>query len=208
MTLVHISLTVPAADNVPVAAVGGLRFTPTARRTIPGTPDKVVLPKPFTVQLVAGAADVTLAPTTSAWVWRVDEHLAGLPARTLYVQVPDVASVDYPDLVAVDPATLTPGPSPHPAWVASMNLVLARTPEALIVGTITRDGNGAPTSAAVAWPDGKAGTFTGTPSAAFPGALDAYTITYGSPLIRTYTQPAVTRDAAGNITNQPAITTA
>jgi hypothetical protein len=79
---------------------------------------------------------------------------------------------------------------------------LARTPEALIVGTITYT-NGAPTSAAVAWPDGTAGVFTGTPSATLPGSLDAYTITHGA---TTYTQPAVTRDTAGNITNQPAIT--
>jgi hypothetical protein len=80
---------------------------------------------------------------------------------------------------------------------------LARTPEQLIVGTITRDANGAPTSAAVIWPDGTAGVFTGTPSAAFPGSLDSYTITYGT--TRTYTQPTVTRDTDGNITNQPAI---
>lgn len=82
---------------------------------------------------------------------------------------------------------------------------LARTPEVLIVGAITYT-NGAPTSAAVAWPDGTAGVFTGTPSQAFPGSLDSYTITYGDPVTRTYTQPTVTRDTAGNITNQPAIT--
>jgi hypothetical protein len=81
-------------------------------------------------------------------------------------------------------------------------LTLARTPELLIVGTITYT-NGAPTSAAVAWPDGTTGVFTGTPSATFPGSLDAYTITYGT--TRTYTQPTVTRDGSGNITNQPAI---
>ena len=81
--------------------------------------------------------------------------------------------------------------------------LLARTPEALISGPITLT-NGAPTSAAVTWPDGTAGTFTGTPSATFPGSLDSYTITYGT--TRTYTQPTVTRDASGNITNQPAIT--
>ena len=81
---------------------------------------------------------------------------------------------------------------------------LARTPEVLITGTITRDAGGAPTSAAVVWPDGTTGTFTGTPSPTFAGALDAYTITYGT--TRTYTQPAVTRNAAGNITTQPAIT--
>lgn len=81
----------------------------------------------------------------------------------------------------------------------------ARTPEAMFTGTITLT-NGAPTSAAVVWPDGTTGVYTGTPSAAFPGSIDAYTITYGTTLV--YTQPAVTRDINGNITNQPAITEA
>ena len=81
------------------------------------------------------------------------------------------------------------------------NLQLARTPEVLFTGAITLT-DGAPTSAAVVWPDGTAGTYTGTPSGAFPGSIDAYTLTHGT---ATYTQPAVTRDAAGNITNQPAI---
>jgi len=82
-------------------------------------------------------------------------------------------------------------------------LLLARDPESLFVGTVTRDTNGAPTSAAVVWPDNVTGVYTGTPSSAFPGSIDAYTITHGT---TTYTQPAVTRDASGNITNQPAIT--
>jgi len=82
---------------------------------------------------------------------------------------------------------------------------LARTPEVLISGPITRDGDGAPISAAVIWPDGTAGTFTGTPSAVL-GALDGWSITYGDPVSRTYTQPAVTRNASGTVTNQPAIT--
>lgn len=203
MTLIKISLVTPLADGTTTAATGGLRFTPTARWTIVGTPDQVVLPKSFQVTLVAGTADVTLAPTAAGWVWRIDEHLAGSPARTIYVTVPDVASIDYPDLVPVDPATLTPAAPLAPAWVSSQNLALARTPEVLIVGTITRDVNGAPTSAAVAWPDGTTGVYTGTASVTFPGSIDAYTITYGT--TRTYTQPAVTRDAAGNITAQPAI---
>ena len=79
--------------------------------------------------------------------------------------------------------------------------LLARDPQALFTGTITYT-NGAPISAAVIWPDGVEGVYTGTPSTAFPGSIDAYTITHGA---ITYTQPPVTRDTAGNITNQPAI---
>jgi hypothetical protein len=83
---------------------------------------------------------------------------------------------------------------------------LARYPDMLFVGTITRDSNGAPTSAAVVWPDGAPGTYTADiVSEAFPGAVDAYHITYGSPVSSTYTQPAVTRDGNGAITVRPAL---
>jgi len=84
---------------------------------------------------------------------------------------------------------------------ADTYLQLARTPEVLFSGPITLTA-GAPTSASVVWPDGTAGTYTGTPSPTFPGTIDSYTITHGT---TTYTQPAVTRDTDGNITNQPAI---
>ncbi|MGK9270514.1 hypothetical protein KXR83_05875 [Williamsia muralis] len=83
---------------------------------------------------------------------------------------------------------------------------LARTPELLIAGTIVRNSDEAATSAPVVWPDGAPGTYTATTlSSAFPGAVDAYTITYGSPVTKTYTQPAVTRNASGAATAVPAI---
>jgi hypothetical protein len=83
---------------------------------------------------------------------------------------------------------------------------LAKSPDALITGSLTRDANGAVTSAPVTWPDGSPGTFTAdTVSSAFPGAVDAYHITYGSPVTKTYTQPAITRDSTGAATNVPAI---
>ena len=85
-------------------------------------------------------------------------------------------------------------------------LQLARDPESLFAGAVTYDGNGAPTSAVVAWPDGVTGTYAGTASVSFPGSVSAYTITRaGSPTV-TFTQPAVTRDATtGNVTNRPPI---
>lgn len=83
---------------------------------------------------------------------------------------------------------------------------LSREPESLFSGAITRDANGAPVSATVTWPDGVGGVYSGTVSTTFPGAVDGYTVTRtGSPTI-TYTQPAVTRDPSGHITNRPAIT--
>ena len=100
-----------------------------------------------------------------------------------------------------------PGMSKAEANATYATLVnLARNPDLLIAGTITRDANNAATSAPVVWPDGTPGTYTATTvSTAFPGAVDAYTVTYGSPVTKTFTQPAVTRNAAGAATAVPAI---
>ena len=83
---------------------------------------------------------------------------------------------------------------------------LAAVPEALFSGAVNVDANGVPTSASVKWPDGTVGVYSGTASGTWLGALDAYTITYAGTPTKTYTQPAVTRDASGFITNRPAIT--
>lgn len=83
---------------------------------------------------------------------------------------------------------------------------LARDPAQLFTGAVTNDAGGAPVSASVVWPDGVTGTYSGTASTEFPGAVDAYTVTRTGTPVLTYTQPAVTRDASGRITNRPAIT--
>lgn len=86
-------------------------------------------------------------------------------------------------------------------------LACAANPDTILFGTITRDGDGAALSSTVAWPNGFVGTYTADiVSTDFPGAIDAYHITYGSPLVRTYTQPAVTRDpTTGAVTVRPAL---
>lgn len=84
---------------------------------------------------------------------------------------------------------------------------LAAQLDPLIVVAITRDGNGAATSAGVVWPDGATGTYTAlVVSTAFPGAVDSYSVTrVVSGVTTTYTQPAVTRDSAGAVITRPAI---
>ena len=86
-------------------------------------------------------------------------------------------------------------------------LQLARDPSQLFSGAVTYNGDGAPTSAVVTWPDGVTGTYSGTASTLFPGSINAYTVTRaGSPTI-TFTQPNVTRDGVtGLIVNRPPIT--
>lgn len=73
--------------------------------------------------------------------------------------------------------------------------------------SITRDTNGAATSATVVWPDGTSGTYTAdTVSSAFPGAVDAYHVTYVGGTTKTVTQPLVTRNVVtGAITAQPVL---
>jgi hypothetical protein len=86
---------------------------------------------------------------------------------------------------------------------------LAASPDLLAVGTITRSATGAATSFSVGWPDGSTGTFTGTESTTAPGAIDSYTVTKTKGGITvTFTQPLLTRNATGAVTNRPAITVA
>ena len=113
MTLLEVVLTVPVADGAQEPAAGVLRFAPTRRRTLSGT---TVLPKPFQVPLTLGMAAVDLAPNDTSWVWRIDEHVSGTPARTIYTNIPDAVSYLYTDLVAIDPATLAPTAELTPAW--------------------------------------------------------------------------------------------
>ena len=125
MTLLEIVLTVPAADGAQLPAQGVLRFAPTKRRNLNGT---TVLPKPFQVPLTLGMAQVDLAANDASWVWRIDEHVSGTPARTIYTNIPDATSFLYTDLVAIDPATLAPTAELTPAWatrVADLETALA-----------------------------------------------------------------------------------
>jgi hypothetical protein len=80
----------------------------------------------------------------------------------------------------------------------------AKNPDMLIAGAITLDGSDQVTSAAVLWPDGTPGTLTITARDA-NGAITNYNITYGSPVTKTFTQPTITRNAAGAATNVPQI---
>lgn len=78
---------------------------------------------------------------------------------------------------------------------------LVRNPDAIIEGGITRNADGAVTSADVVFPDGNTGTYTALVlSSDFPGAVDSYSITYGG---QTYTQPTVTRNADGAVIDRP-----
>lgn len=83
------------------------------------------------------------------------------------------------------------------AWLITALPALAYT-------AVTRNASEAVTSASVTWPDGTTGTFTADVlSSQFPGAVDAYHVTYSA---STVTQAQVTRDSSGAVTAQPALT--
>jgi hypothetical protein len=83
----------------------------------------------------------------------------------------------------------------------------AKNPDEIAVGAITRSANGAATGFGVVWDDGATGVFVGTESPTTPGAIDSYTVTHVlGGVATTYTQPALTRNAAGAVTARPAMT--
>lgn len=90
------------------------------------------------------------------------------------------------------------------SFASFMNL--AKTPDAIIAGNITRNAQEVVTSADVVWPDGTTGTFT-TDSIGSLNTIDAYHITRViSGVTHTYTQSAITRDSSGAATAVPAMT--
>ena len=81
------------------------------------------------------------------------------------------------------------------------DLIAWATAEAFVpTGSIVRNADGIITSAAIVWPDGSGGAFTATDTTG--GYLNAYTATHVDSG-RKVTQPAVTRNAAGDVTAVP-----
>lgn len=99
----------------------------------------------------------------------------------------------------------------------------AGAPTQMMVGTATYDGNGALIGFNVQWPDGGTGVYTATVlNGADPSLVDGYTVTYVGPtayngttmatpwqgISKVVTQPPVTRNASGAVTNRPLRTVA
>ena len=70
---------------------------------------------------------------------------------------------------------------------------LAKNPDLIVAGAVT----GSPVvTAEVVWPGGQPGILT-IDSRFSDGAVESYHITYGSPVTKTFTQPAITRTSSG-----------
>lgn len=107
MTLVHFHL----ADAEGRGLDGSVSLVPTRRVTVR---DAIRLPVTQTVKLDKGEATAEVMPSTTQWVWRVSELVAGGIVR--YVEVPDKESAEYSGLVDVDPATLDQSSETVAAW--------------------------------------------------------------------------------------------
>ena len=133
MTVVRVRAKVPV-DGANVAARGFVWWAPNRSRIVPGSGSEassIILPAEFKAALTAGGVDVTVDPTGPGWAWCVLEAFQGFPSRRRYFAVPNVESIDYTDLVEIDPATLAPAPAADPAWLAPF--------ETLSAGTVTPD---------------------------------------------------------------------
>jgi hypothetical protein len=107
MTVVHAQIMRPDASGVLKPARGYLRWT--AVRGWSAAGNALVLPLPFRVKLVSGAASVDVEHTGPDWAWEVTYELAGLPHDTKLYAVPDSASpVELSALTEVQPLPGTP----------------------------------------------------------------------------------------------------
>jgi len=78
---------------------------------------------------------------------------------------------------------------------------LAKNPDTIVAGAVTGDPL---VTAAVIWPGNIPGMLTITERHG-TGAVNAYNITHGDPVTKTFTQPAITRATSGAATNVPQI---
>lgn len=81
----------------------------------------------------------------------------------------------------------------------------ASSPEHLMRGELTYDDNGTVIAASIVWPDGTEGQYTAlVVSSSFPGAVDAYVVTYGQ--LNRIRQTTVIRDPeTGRVISRPAM---
>lgn len=118
---------------------------------------------------------------------------------------PGVIPAEVAAFIKGDTGGEGPQGNPGPAGV-QYNLETWANAQTFQLVSATRDANSAIISANIVWPDGTAGVFTtDVASVDFPGAIDAWHATYATVVPKLITQTAVTRDANGAVTAQPAI---
>lgn len=135
MTNIQVRLVTPGPGGTYLPAVGDVQWTPTRRLHIESPEDAIVLPVPVTLPLVNGEASIEVEANDGTWCWKVRERTPGGTVR--FVDVPEaVDTLDYGDLVDVDPASLDPAADPVAIWWEELAALTVRV-EALEAGSIT-----------------------------------------------------------------------
>lgn len=108
MTAIHISVRKPGEDGTLQPVAGSFRFTAVKRYF--DAAKNLVIPAGFDAELdEQGAMTIQLMPTTPVFIWKITELAGTDQAYTRWVEVPDSENtVEYADLVDVDPATFAP----------------------------------------------------------------------------------------------------
>lgn len=113
MTKVSIGLWAPQPDGVDVP-IGAAWLAPTRRHDVV---DGTVLPKPFRITAADGPVTVDLEPSGPGWCWSATITASGISTYTEHVVVPaSEQTLQYKELVRVDPATLEVEDITDPAW--------------------------------------------------------------------------------------------
>jgi hypothetical protein len=148
-----------------------------------------------------GTENITIPGATLTNVLKANPTLSG-GSSTVTSYLPTTTG----NLVSTgDNATVTDtmlAGSISPSKVTGLLATLVQDPDLLVVGSITRNSSNVVTTAAVVWPDGVSGTYTSLTFDSATGAVNSYQITKGAAI---YTQPTLTRNSAGAVTNRPAI---
>lgn len=179
---------------------GAASVVPTATQS--STTDWACTAIPMSASPVDFGAELTVDIRTSASA-KTHRKVWPAPDRTYLI---DGGLVLERQNIRVGPHGLTGGVGPAGPADDAVLLSLAASPDQIAVGSITRSSTGAATNFAVSWPDGATGVFNGTESLTVPGAIDSYTVTHviGSDTT-TFTQPTLTRNSSGAVTNRPAL---
>lgn len=118
---------------------------------VSGNDDYIAVTDAIEYPLVDGAVEIDLRPTNSLWAYKITEDLPG--GITRYVAVPTASSVQYGDLVDVNPNTLIPTTTTQSMWDYTTGIVqglydqtriardntLAVLPQMVTSGTVTGD---------------------------------------------------------------------
>jgi hypothetical protein len=119
VTVVHAQIMRPDSTGTPKPARGYLRWAPVRGWSTAG--NALILPLPFRVKLVNGAASVNVEATSLDWAWEVTYELAGLPHESRVYAVQDSSVVvELSALTEVRPLPGTPAKPLPENWTLTL----------------------------------------------------------------------------------------